>query len=360
MTKPNLPQWFLNLYLCMKRAATAHNRMVQIIVTSPRERTKREERQDIMDKKRISALMLAVMLALAASGCQPTYENNEGPEANGGNDTHTDQGQYDTDYGTTGDDDLSHGGADLPDGNKPVLTPNVDLEKLQGLSAESKDWGPGGPRDDKNRSQSALLYNKTYGAYDAMFISEQSEKVYLTFDEGYEYGLSDDILDTLKAKGIKAMFFITADFAKSQPELVQRMIDEGHTVGNHSWTHKNYSTLTAAEAQADVMELHNYVKDTFGYEMRYFRFPSGNFTEQALAAMQQLGYKSVFWSFAYKDWLVDDQPDPTASLSKITEAACPGMIYLLHAVSQTNSDILGQVIDGVTAKGFTWGDPSAL
>lgn len=319
----------------------------------------REERQDDMKKCRITALLLALLMAAAAAGCQPTYEDTD-PEAGGGNDTHTDQGQYDSDYGTTGDDDLSHGGLDFPESNKPVLTPNIDLDKLAGLSTESKDWGPGGPRDEKNRSQGALLYNKTYGGYDAMFISEESEKVYLTFDEGYEYGLSDDILDTLKAKGVKALFFITADFAKSEPALVQRMIDEGHTVGNHSWTHKNYSTFTAEQAQADAMQLHDYVKDTFGYEMRYFRFPSGNFSEQALGAMQQLGYKSVFWSFAYKDWLVDDQPDPAASLTKITDAACPGMIYLLHAVSQTNSDILGQVIDGVTAKGFTWGDPSEL
>ena len=102
----------------------------------------------------------------------------------------------------------------------------VDAEKLSGLSTESKDWGPGGPKDEKNRSQGALLYNKTYGGYNAVFLSEQSEEVYMTFDEGYEYGLSGDILDTLKEKGVKAMFFITGDFAKSEPELVQRMIDE--------------------------------------------------------------------------------------------------------------------------------------
>lgn len=308
-------------------------------------------------KKKLSALLLAALLlsGMALGGCRATYNDGEqaNPEGNGGNDTHTDQGQYDTDYGVTGDENLSNG-ADS------VLNPQIDLEKLAGLSTASKDWGPGGPRDAKNRSEGALQYNKLYGGYDAIFLSEESEKVYLTFDEGYEYGLSGNILDTLKAKGVKAIFFITRDFAKAEPALVQRMIDEGHTIGNHSWTHKNYSTFTAEEAQADAMQLHDYVKETFGYEMRYFRFPSGNFTEQSLGAMQQLGYKSVFWSFAYKDWLTDAQPGKAESLQKIVDAACPGMIYLLHAVSQTNADILGQAIDQVSAKGFQWGDPSEL
>ena len=285
-------------------------------------------------------------------------ENNPFPGGTMGeqNDTHGNtenkDNQYDTDYGVTGDDTL---------GNENITTAaGVDAEKLSGLSTESKDWGPGGPKDEKNRSQGALLYNKTYGGYNAVFLSEQSEEVYMTFDEGYEYGLSGDILDTLKEKGVKAMFFITGDFAKSEPELVQRMIDEGHVVGNHSWKHPNYSGLSVEEAEQDLMQLHNYMKENFNYEMKYFRFPSGNFSERALAEVQQLGYRSVFWSFAYKDWLTDAQPGEAESLQKIVDSACPGMIYLLHAVSTTNANILGQVIDGVAAKGFTWGDPSKL
>ena len=307
-----------------------------------------------MKQKKIALLLAALMLLAAAAGCQPTYEDNAGQQNNSGNDTHNDNGQYDSDYGTTGDENLSNGAADTTGGM------NIDLEKLSSLSTESKDWGPGGPRDDQNRSSGALQYNQKYGQYDALFISETSSKVYMTFDEGYEYGLSDDILDTLKAKGVKAMFFITRDFAKAEPELVRRMIAEGHIIGNHSWTHKNYSTFTAEEAQADLKQLHDYVKENFNYDMKYFRFPSGNFSEQTLAAVQQMGYKSVFWSFAYKDWLVDAQPDKAESLKKIVDAACPGMIYLLHAVSQTNSDILGQVIDNVKAAGFEWGDPAEL
>ena len=213
---------------------------------------------------------------------------------------------------------------------------------------------------EKNRSQGSLLYNKTYGQYDAIFLKEDSNEVYLTFDEGYEFGLSGQILDTLKEKGVKAIFFITGDFAKAEPELVQRMIDEGHVVGNHSWKHPNYSGLSVEEAEQDLMKLHDYVKENFNYTMRYFRFPAGNFSERALAEVQQLGYKSLFWSFAYKDWLTDDQPDEAESLTKIVDSACPGMVYLLHAVSKTNANVLADVIDGVVAKGFTWGDPSKI
>ena len=146
----------------------------------------------------------------------------------------------------------------------------------------------------------------------------------------------------------------------AEPELVQRMIDEGHVVGNHSWKHPNYSGLSVEEAEQDLMKLHDYVKENFNYTMRYFRFPAGNFSERALAEVQQLGYKSLFWSFAYKDWLTDDQPDEAESLQKIVDSACPGMIYLLHAVSKTNANVLADVIDGVVAKGFTWGDPSKI
>ena len=146
----------------------------------------------------------------------------------------------------------------------------------------------------------------------------------------------------------------------ADPELVQRMIDEGHVVGNHSWKHPNYSGLSVEEAEQDLMKLHDYVKENFNYTMRYFRFPAGNFSERALAEVQQLGYKSLFWSFAYKDWLTDDQPDEAESLQKIVDSACPGMVYLLHAVSKTNANVLADVIDGVAVKGFTWGDPSKI
>ena len=311
-------------------------------------------------KKQLLALAMAGAMLLG--GCQPTYNENDpnypGTTQPEQNDTHGDtknkDNQNDSDYAETGHENLRN------DNNKVPTAAGEDVEKLAGLSTERKDWGPGGPKDEKNRSQGSLLYNKTYGQYDAIFLKEDSNEVYLTFDEGYEFGLSGQILDTLKEKGVKAIFFITGDFAKAEPELVQRMIDEGHVVGNHSWKHPNYSGLSVEEAEQDLMKLHDYVKENFNYTMRYFRFPAGNFSERALAEVQQLGYKSLFWSFAYKDWLTDDQPDEAESLTKIVDSACPGMVYLLHAVSKTNANVLADVIDGVAAKGFTWGDPSKI
>ncbi|MEA5010821.1 MAG: polysaccharide deacetylase family protein [Angelakisella sp.] len=214
--------------------------------------------------------------------------------------------------------------------------------------------------DDKNRSQGALQYNSKYGKYDALFIGPDSNNIYMTFDEGYEYGLTPAFLDILKDKGVKALFFVTYDFVNRNGELVQRMIDEGHTIGNHSWSHKNYSTLSPKAAAEDMMKLHNLVKEKFNYEMKYFRFPSGNFNEQCLAVVQGMGYKSLFWSFAYKDWLVDDQPNPATSLKKIVDSAHPGAIYLLHAVSKTNADILAEAIDQIREAGFAWADPSTI
>lgn len=236
----------------------------------------------------------------------------------------------------------------------------TDFGEIGALSAKSLDWGPGGPRDEKNRSQGALLYNQRYGKYDALFLAADEPVVYMTFDEGYENGLTPDFLATLAEKKVKGLFFVTYDFANRQPELVRQILAEGHVLGNHSWSHKNYSTLSPKEAAEDLMKLHSYIQENFGYEMKYFRFPSGNFNEQTLAVVQSMGYKSVFWSYAYKDWLTDDQPEAAASEEKLVKAACPGNIYLLHAVSSTNAQIMGSVIDRVRDAGFEWGDPGTL
>lgn len=236
----------------------------------------------------------------------------------------------------------------------------TDFGEIGALSAKGLDWGPGGPRDEKNRSQGAILYNQKYGKYDALFLAADEPVVYMTFDEGYENGLTPDFLRVLKEKNVKGLFFVTYDFARDQPELIRQMVAEGHVIGNHSWSHKNYSTLTPKEAAEDLMKLHDYMKETFGYEMKYFRFPSGNFNEQTLAVVQSMGYKSIFWSFAYEDWLTDRQPEPAKSEERLVNAACPGNIYLLHAVSKTNAAILGSMIDRVRAAGYQWGDPAAL
>ena len=130
------------------------------------------------------------------------------------------------------------------------------------------------------------------------------------------------------------------------------VIDEGHVVANHSASHASTPTLTAEEVAQEIQEVHQVVQEKFGYTMTLFRNPEGSFCERDLAIAQALGYESVFWSFAYVDWVVDDQPDPAESLTRLVEAVHPGAIYLLHPVSSTNAAILGDFIDQARAQGY--------
>lgn len=233
-----------------------------------------------------------------------------------------------------------------------ATTAGGNLADLASLPSAKNGWGPGGPVDEDNRSSGALSAQTQYGKYNADFLGEKLPKIYLTFDEGYENGYTGEILDVLKEKGVSAVFFVTMPYAKGNPELVRRMIDEGHTVGNHSVTHPSFPDTPLTECRDEVTGLHDYILETFNYTMTLFRFPMGEFSEQDLALVQGLGYRSVFWSFAYKDWLVDAQPEPATALATILEKSHPGGIYLLHAVSKTNTDILPQVIDGLREKGL--------
>lgn len=237
-----------------------------------------------------------------------------------------------------------------------AIEKTTQMIDTQGLDTAIVDWGLGRHTDEKNRPNDALVAQEQYGAYNAMFIGEDSQTIYLTFDEGYEYGYTESILDTLKEKNVQAVFFVTEPYAKSEPELVQRMIDEGHVVGNHSVTHPSTGipSLSMEAQQEEILGNHQYIKDNFGYEMNLFRYPAGKFSEQSLAVINNCGYKSIFWSFAYMDYDVENQPDEAESLAKMTERLHPGAIYLLHAESKTNAAVLGDFIDAAKAQGYTF------
>lgn len=230
-------------------------------------------------------------------------------------------------------------------------TPAYDLASLDNTK---QGWGQGVQFDDKNRPIAAVSYQEKYGKYDAYFIGEDSPTIYLTFDNGYENGYTAPILDALKEKGVQAVFFCTLSYIKSQPELIQRMIDEGHIVGNHSDKHPCFPEVSIERREQEVLNVHQYMLDNYNYTMTLFRAPAGEFSEQTLAQTQELGYKTVFWSYAYKDWDPNNQMGPEKALPKITKALHPGAIYLLHAVSPDNAAILGDFIDNAREAGYNF------
>lgn len=230
-----------------------------------------------------------------------------------------------------------------------------------GLDNTLIGWGLGREKDALNRPLDAVSAQKKYGDYSSLFIdTSESKTLYLTFDEGYENGYTAEILDTLKEKGVKAAFFVTYDYCKSSPELVERMIKEGHTVGNHSYTHPSFPKCGEEQVNKEITTLHDYVKDNFSYEMTLFRFPMGEFSERTLKQVSELGYTSVFWSFAYQDWDMNKQPTPEEAFNTVTKSTHNGGIYLLHAVSKANADALGRIIDYWQQQGYTVGDLNLL
>lgn len=226
---------------------------------------------------------------------------------------------------------------------------------LNGLPAHAAGigYGQGTQVDGNNVPLGALDFNAQFGQYDAYATTPDKSRIILTFDQGYENGYTAEILDVLQEKGATAIFFLTGDYAKSEPALVNRMIAEGHMLGNHSMTHASLPSLSKAAAIEELSSLHDYVIEKYSYTMQYFRCPCGEYSEEALKTAQELGYKTLFWSGAHVDWLTDKQPEPDAALEKLTSQAHGGEILLLHSVSSTNTQILGELIDNFREMGYT-------
>lgn len=220
------------------------------------------------------------------------------------------------------------------------------------LDNTCKGYGQGREVDGNNRPVGAEMFNSEMSEYGGYAMFDDNGKIVLTFDQGYENGYTTPILDALKEKNVKAVFFVTGDYVKRNADLVKRMIDEGHVIGNHGMAHASLPKLTRDEAINEIMSLHDYVVNKFGYEMKYFRPPCGEYSEQAVALAQELGYTTMLWSFAYKDWEVDCQPDPAEAFERVSGAAHGGAIYLLHSVSATNAEILPRVIDCLKEQGY--------
>lgn len=194
--------------------------------------------------------------------------------------------------------------------------------------------------------------------YQAAYIGNVGEKVlYLTFDAGYENGCTAKILDTLKEKQVPAAFFLVGNYIRQSPDLVRRMVAEGHTVGNHTMHHYDMSRLSDKAAFAkELTDLEVLYKETVGQELpKYYRPPQGIYSEENLKMAQELGYKTLFWSLAYVDWNNDAQPTKEAAFAKLLPRTHNGAVVLLHSTSKTNAEILGELIDKWKAMGYRFG-----
>ena len=232
-----------------------------------------------------------------------------------------------------------------------------DIEVDTGsLSRVKIGWGPGTEVNDKNQPVGAISAQEKYSGLGGHFIFPADEKIlYLTFDLGYENGYTETILDALDARGIKGTFFITMDYVKEAPHIVRRIIEGSHTLGNHTVKHPSVPDISDERIISELMDLHSYIEGNFGYSMTVFRYPMGEFSEYSLKFIDNLGYKSIFWSFAYVDWKTDAQPSREAGMEKITSALHGGAIYLLHAVSSTNAAIMGDFLDTAIAEHYSFG-----
>lgn len=228
-------------------------------------------------------------------------------------------------------------------------------QSIAGVSMESENWGLGFGREGQKPTGNATA--KELAEYNAYFMAEGDEKViYLTFDCGYENGNTEPILDALKAHNAPATFFVVGHFLESAPELVTRMVEEGHTVGNHTYHHPDMSQISDPTAfQKEMDDVAAKYKEVTGQDMvMYYRPPQGKYSQSNLQMAKDLGYSTFFWSLAYVDWNQDDQPSHEEAFDKLTKRIHPGAIVLLHNTSKTNGEILDELLTKWEEMGYTF------
>ena len=194
--------------------------------------------------------------------------------------------------------------------------------------------------------------------YDAFYIGDPEDKVlYLTFDAGYENGCTAEILDILKKHNISAAFFLVGNYIERNPDLVRRMVDEGHIVGNHTMQHRDMSKITDREKfNKELLDLENLFRETTGKALpKFYRPPQGVYSAENLQYAKDLGYKTIFWSLAYADWDNQNQPEESAAIQKLLSRTHNGAVILLHSTSQTNAKILDRLLTHWEQQGYRFG-----
>ncbi len=196
---------------------------------------------------------------------------------------------------------------------------------------------------------------KELAEYDAYYYKDTTEKeIFLTFDAGFENGNTPAILDALKNQNVKATFFLVGNYLETEPDLVKRMIEEGHIVGNHSYTHPDMTQKDEDGFVAELTQLETLYEEITGKKLdAFYRPPQGKYNETTLQYAKELGYQTIFWSLAYVDWYEDDQPSHEEAFEKLLGRIHPGAIVLLHSTSKTNAEILEELIIKWKEMGYT-------
>ena len=221
-----------------------------------------------------------------------------------------------------------------------------------GLSFQQEGQAPLGPA---GKEQLAAL--------DAAYLGDTSRKViYLTFDAGYENGHTEQILDTLKRHDVKAAFFLVGNYIEKNADLVRRMVEDGHIVGNHTMHHPDMSKISDPEAfRKELSDLETLFLQTTGKEMpKFYRPPQGIYSQEKLKMAKDLGYKTVFWSLAYADWNNDAQPSRDQAFEKLIPRIHNGAVVLLHSTSATNAGILDELLTKWEELGYEFDTIDAL
>ena len=223
------------------------------------------------------------------------------------------------------------------------------------IPASAADWGLSFQTEEQTPVGNASA--EELAQYNACYVGDTSKKViYLTFDCGYENGFTEPILDALKKHNAPAAFFVVGNMIESAPDIIRRMAEDGHIVGNHTFHHPDMSAISDPAAfRQELEELSALYKETTGEEMPlFYRPPQGKYSVDNLKMAHELGYKTVFWSLAYVDWYVDDQPTAEEAYSKLLPRIHDGAIILLHSTSRTNAEILDDLLTKWEEMGYSF------
>lgn len=248
----------------------------------------------------------------------------------------------------------------LPQRPLTIADPNnsssLPLKKIEHAYGVAKDGKPHQISVDFQK----FFEDKHYAAVTYDNITTAEKPIYLTFDCGYENGNTAIILDVLKEKGVKAAFFCTVDEMTGAPDIVARMINEGHIVGNHSLKHPSFSEISRSRMAEEIIGADNFLRENFGYSAPFFRFPKGDYNESALEAVASLGFTSVFWSASYADWDTSVVKGAQYAADTVLSRLHPGAILLLHSVSADNAAAMGQIIDRAREQGYVFRELTTL